>query len=160
MRARILSAVVALCLVVGSGGVRGEERQQLERVPPEPGKVVNAALKRVAALVEPAADGEAAKTFTATLRVTKAEGLPKEVAGAAVEVAVQAPDRVGFVAHVNGETFAGCRDGQEIWAHVPEKKFGVIGKPGVRRFSADPSSVVETLRRGFRAGPGCRSGTA
>src|SRR4051812_18064461 len=87
----------------------------------KPSVTINSMLQRVGSLVEPA---EAARTFTATLRVTKADGLPKEVSGATVEIAVQAPDRLGLVAKVAEHTVAVCRDGQELWAHVPEKKFG------------------------------------
>jgi hypothetical protein len=133
--------VVALVGWVMGWGARAEEPVA---PPPTPSKIVNAALQRVANLVEPPA-GEAAKTFTATLRITKAEGLPKEVTGATVELAVQAPDHVGFVATVKGQTYAGCRDGQELWAHVPEKKFGVIGRAGVPRFVEDPSSIDTTV---------------
>ncbi len=109
-----------------------------------PSKVVNAMLARVAGLVEPVPE-QGAKTFTATIRVTKAEGLPKEVTGATAEIALQAPDHLGLVVHVKGETYAVCRDGQELWAHEPDKNFGVVGKPGVPLFTADPNSIDHTV---------------
>lgn len=108
----------------------------------KPSVTINSMLQRVGSLVEPA---EAAKTFTATLRVAKADGLPKEVTGATIEIAAQAPDRLGLVAKIAEHTVAVCRDGQELWAHVPEKKFGVIGKPGVLRFAEDPNSIDTTV---------------
>jgi hypothetical protein len=49
------------------------------------------------------------------------------------------------VATVKGQTYAGCRDGQELWAHVPGKKFGVIGRAGVPRFAEDPTSIDTTV---------------
>ncbi len=109
-----------------------------------PSTIVNAAIDRLAPLIEPP-PGAQAQTFLASLKVTKAEGLPPEVAKqvmlAGIDVALQAPDRVGLVVKLNGQTYAACRDGQEIWAHVPDKKFGVVGKSGVARFSADPNSI-------------------
>lgn len=107
---------------------------------PQPSDTVKGALTSIARLVEPPA-GQPAKTFTATLRITKADGLPKEAVGATIQVAVQAPDRLGLVAKVKGDDYAACRDGQELWFHVPSKKFGVIGKNGVPRFAADPTST-------------------
>jgi hypothetical protein len=109
-----------------------------------PSKIVNSALQRIGALVEPSG-AEAGKTFTTTLRITKADGLPSDVAGATLELALQAPDHLGLVARVNNQTYAVCRDGQELWVHLPEKNFGVIGKPGLVRFAEDPSSIDTTV---------------
>jgi hypothetical protein len=109
---------------------------------PAPAQVVTSSLQRLFSLLDAP---QTPQTFTTTLRVTKAEGLPKEVTGASVEIALQAPSQFGFVARVKDKTYAGCRDGQELWAHVPDKKFGVIGKPGVPRFSADPASIDTTV---------------
>ena len=107
----------------------------------KPSEVVFAALERLTTLINAPAD----KTFTATLRVTKAEGLPKEATDAWVDLAVQAPEHLGAVAHVKGAKYAICRDGQEIWGHLPDKHWGLIGKSGVLRFSEDPKSVDETV---------------
>lgn len=133
--------VVALVLWVSPLIVWAE---QAGAPPTSPSKVVNGALQRIATLVEPVA-GQPVRTFTTTLRVTRADGLPKEVMGATVELALQAPDHAGIVAHVKGQTYAACRDGQEIWGHIPEKHFGVLGKPGVVRFAEDPSSIDHTV---------------
>jgi len=111
---------------------------------PTPARTVNAALNRLATLVEPVT-GQPIQTFTATLRVTKADGMPKEVTGATLELALQAPDHVGAVVHVKDQTYAACRDGDEIWAHMPDKRFGVIGKRGVPRFAEDPNSIDNTV---------------
>src|SRR6266498_3466528 len=118
LNARSLFVLVVTLLVLSA-------RLRAEQAPAQqPSKIVNAALWRLATLVEPA-PGQAVQTFTATLRVSKADGLPKEFLGATVELALQAPDHVGIVAHVKGQTYAACRDGQEIWGHIPEKHFGV-----------------------------------
>jgi hypothetical protein len=135
-----LMIVVLVALLFTGGWVRAEQAPAA----PTPSKIVNAALQRLAAIIEPP-PGESARTFTATLRFTRAEGLPGEVAGASLEIAFQAPDHLGFVARVKDQTYAGCRDGQEIWAHVPDKHFGVIGKPGVARFAEDPTSIDTTV---------------
>jgi isopenicillin-N N-acyltransferase-like protein len=135
----LTSLSVVLILAFGPALVHAEQTPAMT-----PSKVVNGMLARVAALVEPA-PGQGAKTFTATIRVTKADGLPKEVTGATAEIALQAPDHLGLVAHVKGETYAVCRDGQELWAHEPDKNFGVVGKPGVPLFTADPSSIDRTV---------------
>jgi isopenicillin-N N-acyltransferase-like protein len=111
---------------------------------PTPSKIVSNMLARIATLVEPA-PGQPAQTFTATLRITKAEGLPKEVTGATLDLALQAPDHLGLVARVKNETYAACRDGQELWAHEPDKNFGVIGKAGVPLFSAEPNTIDHTV---------------
>src|SRR5260221_8813675 len=95
--------LVAIVLAVLQVGVRAEQVAP----PPPPSKIVNGALQRIATLVEPVS-GQAVKTFTATLRVTKAEGLAKEFTGATVELALQAPDHVGVVAHVKGQSYAAC----------------------------------------------------
>jgi hypothetical protein len=115
-----------------------------QAAPPAPSRIVSNMLARIASLVEPA-PGQPAQTFTATLRVTKADGLPKEVTGATLDLALQAPDHLGLVARVKGETYAACRDGQELWAHEPDKNFGVIGKAGVPLFSADPANIDHTV---------------
>ncbi|MDB5322437.1 MAG: hypothetical protein JWN40_4068 [Phycisphaerales bacterium] len=132
--------LVLVVVLVSPLGLRAEQVAP----PPPASKIVNGALQRIATLVEPVS-GQAVKTFTATLRVTKAEGLSKEFMGATVELALQAPDHAGIVAHVKGQSYAACRDGQEIWGHIPEKHFGVIGKAGVVRFAADPSSIDNTV---------------
>ena len=133
-----LSAV--LILLAGlSATVRAEQAPVMG-----PSKIVNLSLARIAALVEPP-PGQAAKTFTAIFRITKADGLPKEVTGATLDLAIQAPDHLGLVAHVKGQTYAACRDGQELWAHLPQKNFGVLGKPGVPLFAADPTLIDNTV---------------
>lgn len=156
-------------------------------------EVVGGMIDALARLVEPP-PGARPRTFTARLRVTGGDGLPKEVLGATADVAFQAPDRAGVVfrwggpaaqdkspadkpsgapaagidsataspaagpsvpaidvraaeksARQLGNAVAVCRDGQQLWVHSPGTKFGVIGKAGVPKFSADPGSVDATV---------------
>lgn len=111
----------------------------------KPVQLVNAALSNLAAIVEPPPGAEA-RTFTATIRLTRAGGLPREAANSSVQVAYQAPDRAGIVLKLAGkdnqqQMLAAARDRQVLWAHLPEKKWGVVGKQGVPRFAADPASI-------------------
>lgn len=76
--------------------------------------------------------------------VAKAEGLPSEAAGASVDVSYQYPDKLRVAATVGNEQHFVGRDGQQLWALRPAVKFGVLGKAGVRRFTADPASVDQT----------------
>ncbi len=102
-----------------------------------PARLLTGAMTRVAQIFE--APGNASpRTFTATLRVLKAEGLPKEFLGRAVNVAFQSPDHLRVAFNWDGQDFVVGRDQQELWAHVPAKKFGVIGSPDVPQFSATP----------------------
>ncbi|HYE21122.1 MAG TPA: C45 family peptidase, partial [Tepidisphaeraceae bacterium] len=118
-----------------------------------PSTVVNGLVDQIAAVIEPDASAKP-RTFLATVRVTKIEGVGKEIEkillAATAEIAIQAPDKAGLVVRHNGQTYAACRDGQELWAHVPDKKFGVVGKPGVPRFAADPKSLDTTVLPPFQ----------
>jgi outer membrane lipoprotein-sorting protein len=98
---------------------------------------------RLAFLVEPT-EGQAARTFTATLKVVKAEGLPSELAGRELEVAYQAPDHLRLSALWNHLSLTLCRDGQQVWVYAPEKKFGVVGSPDVAPFAAAPEKKDTT----------------
>ena len=67
----------------------------------QPAAVVNAAIDRVAGLLRVPESG-AAPVFSATVKVTRAEGLPKELNDASVELAVQAPGHLFLNASVRG----------------------------------------------------------
>ena len=106
------------------------------------------ALTQLVAILEPPAN-QAPRTFTTKVKVIKAEGLPKEVAGQAVagqavEVAFQAPDHLRIGATVEGQNFVACRDGQEVWIYVPAKKFGLLGSPDQAPFSTEPAAKDTT----------------
>jgi hypothetical protein len=114
-----------------------------------PAEVVASSLQKIVSIVEPAAGGDA-KTFTFTLELTKAVGLPKELAGRSARVAFQAPDHLLLSFEIKGQSFSLARDGQEIWVHAPDKHFGVIGKPRQPRFSSAPEKKDTTTLGRFK----------
>ena len=84
------------------------------------------------------------QTVAARFVLARADGLPKEADGATLDVTYQWPDRLRAAVAFAGEEHRAGRDGQQLWAHRPGKKFGVVGKPGVPRFASDPTSVDQT----------------
>jgi outer membrane lipoprotein-sorting protein len=94
-------------------------------------------------LVEPA-PGSELQTFSTRIEITKADGLPKELSGQSAALAFQAPDRLTLSAEYKGKSYAAGRDQQEVWIHVPEKKFGVMGQPGQPRFATAPEKKDST----------------
>ena len=108
-----------------------------------PSELFNAALQRVMSLVEPA-PGSDPQTVSARLDILKADGLPKELAGQSAVLGFQAPDRLTLTAEYNGKTYTTGRDRQELWIHVPDKKFGVVGQPGRPRFASAPERKDST----------------
>jgi len=115
----------------------------------QPTQVVQALVQRVLALAEPTAQTPA-KTFSARLLINKADGLPKGLPGASLNLAYQAPDRLLLTAQYGGGTYSACRNGQELWAYMPAKRFGVVGVPGVLRFADDPQSMDATVLPPFK----------
>jgi outer membrane lipoprotein-sorting protein len=108
-----------------------------------PVQVLSSALAKVAGLIQPPA-GEPARTFTATVRIARAEGLPGDLAGRELELAFQAPDHLRLGATFSRENFLLGRDGQEVWLYAPERKFGLIGSPEVAPFSTAPERKETT----------------
>lgn len=103
----------------------------------KPAQVLSDVLRRWADIVEPR-PGQAAQTFTTTVTVTRAQGLPKELNGATVDFAFQGPDRLRLTAAVRDTRYALGRDGQELWLHMPARKFAILGSPDVPRFKRFP----------------------
>jgi hypothetical protein len=64
--------------------------------------------------------------------------LPREAAGASLDLAYQGPDRLRISATVDGTKYAAGRIGQQLWAHMPAKKFAIVGTPDVPRFKRFP----------------------
>ena len=116
--------------------------------PLTPSELFNAALQRIAGLVEPA-PGHEPQTFSARLEVVKAEGLPK-LSGQSANLAFQAPDRLTISAEYKGKAYALGRDQQEAWAYVADKKFGVVGKSGQPRFATAPEKKDATKLGPFK----------
>ncbi len=100
-------------------------------------QLLGSALARLAAIVEPPTN-EAPATFTTTLKILKADGLPKELVGHEFELAFQAPDHARLAARWNDQDFVLCRDQQEVWVYEPARKFGLRGSPDVPLFSTAP----------------------
>ncbi|MDB6034385.1 MAG: Alpha/beta hydrolase family protein [Verrucomicrobiales bacterium] len=83
---------------------------------------------------------------TLSLKVTVAggEGFAKNLEGNGGHLAFQAPDRVRVSADVGNKTYMVGRNGQELWAYVPHKKFGVVGISGTARFASAPDKLDHT----------------
>lgn len=108
-----------------------------------PVELLAGAVQKIAGIVEPADDAKPA-TFSARVEVVKAGGLPNEMAGRSARVAFQAPDRATISVGYKNEAYSIGRDGQELWAHVTGKKFGVIGKPGQPKYLSSPEKLDAT----------------
>ena len=117
--------------------------QASDEARPTPRRILSEALSRWADLVEPPDDAKP-QTFVAQLKLTRAEGLPREADGLMLDLSLQAPDCLRITGIANGVTFMAARDGQELWAYEPQKKFGVIGKPSVVLFKAEPNRLDDT----------------
>ena len=138
MKASSRTFLQALLLLTPLFLVRAEDTAKA------PTELFAAALQKIAGIVEPATDAEP-QTFTTRLELVKAEGLPKDLAGHFATLAFQAPDRLLVSAEHKGKTYSAGRDQQEVWAFVPSKNFGVIGKPGRTRFATAPGKKDKTM---------------
>jgi len=130
LRRTLTGALLLAAWLTGPAAGRGAETNT-------PTQMFANALARIAAILEPPTN-LAPRTFSTTLRVLKAGGLPKELAGQAIAVAFQYPDHLRIAVEWNGEHFVACRNGQELWVHMPDKKFGLIGSPAAPLFAAAP----------------------
>jgi hypothetical protein len=95
-------------------------------------------------------DPAAAHTLTAQVKLVKSQGLPKEVAGLTAEVAFAAPDHLRVTANTPKFGVTVGRDGQVLWVHEPQLKFGVLGKAGVPLFHTEPDRLDETVLPPFQ----------
>ena len=103
-----------------------------------PAQLLAQALTRLVAIIEPSADLPP-RTFTTTVKVLKANGLPKEVEGRGLELAFQAPDHLRVSADWDRQSYVVGRDRQELWVYAPQKKFGLLGSPDKAPFSTAPA---------------------
>jgi hypothetical protein len=103
-----------------------------------PAELFAGALNRLVRVVEPT--NNEPRTFTASLKFLKADGLPKALAGQSFDLAFQAPDHFRLSGQFDHEDVVLCRDQQEVWVNVPTKKFGLLGSPDVPQFSTNPDS--------------------
>jgi outer membrane lipoprotein-sorting protein len=102
-----------------------------------PTQLFGQAINRLTRIVDKP-EAEPTKTVSATIKILKADGLPKELAGRDIVVAVQAPDHLLVRAQYDHQEITVCRDGQELWVYEPEKRFGLLGSTNVALFSATP----------------------
>lgn len=110
---------------------------------PTPAQVFSSVLNNLADIIEPP-EGTPPRTFTATLKVVKAEGWPKSAVGQSARLAYQAPDRITATATVEGKAYSLGRNQQQLWLHAAAKKFGVVGLPGVAKFASAPDKLDST----------------
>ena len=101
-------------------------------------RLFGGALEKVARIIEPSTN-QTPRTFTTTLKVLKADGIPKEFLGREMIIVFQAPDHLRISAQWDNQDIIACRDGQEVWVDVPTKKFGLIGEPDKPLFSTNPT---------------------
>lgn len=85
-----------------------------------------------------------AKTVSAEIEVLEATGFPDGVVGQKVRGAVQLPDRWRIETAIRNEAVHVVRFGEELSVWQPEKRFGLLGTPGLQRFRMDPGSVDDT----------------
>ena len=116
-----------------------------------PAQLFTRALKQVVAIVEPPAATEA-RTFTATLKLVKSAGVPNEIAFREAELALQSPGHLRLAVPGESGTVTMGRDGQEVWVHLPAKKFGLVGSPDAPLFAgsaAKDSTPLGPLKLGL-----------
>ena len=136
----VLLALLGLFLIACSRQAWADE----EPAPRSGRKVLSRAMRAWEDIVEPA-DDAAGKTFVATVKIVQCDGLPKQAAGATAQIAYSAPDRLRIRAIVDGNVYCVGRDGNQIWVDEPQKRFAVLGKPGVARFRAEPDSIDDSV---------------
>ena len=102
-----------------------------------PSQLFAQALSQVVAILAPPTN-QAPRTFTTTVKVLNAEGLPKETEGRQLDLAFQAPDHLRLSLNWDRQSYVAGRDGQEVWIYAPGKKFGLIGSPDKALFSTAP----------------------
>jgi hypothetical protein len=136
-----LFVILVVCFFPRQSPAQGQSIESIQ--------TLTSTIRQLTALIEPHA-GAPSRTFTTQLKFTKADGLPAKLLNATVDLAYQAPDRLRLTASYDGQVYHLARDGQELWAYVPAKKFGVVGVPGVQRFAADPNSIDRTEIRPFK----------
>ncbi len=98
------------------------------------------------------ANGEG-RAISARIEVIESRGLPKWAASIAVDVAVDAPERLWMAGTVDKQQIEIGRHGQQLWMWAPGKSFGVVGEPGVPRFANAPETSGDTAQLGPLAVP-------
>lgn len=94
------------------------------------------------------------KACTMTIKLTEVTGrLPKQMAGAELKAAVEAPDKVRLMAPVMGEVITVCRNGDKVWATPGAKVEFLLSqfkmKPPPTRKSKTPLYLPITAQQAF-----------
>lgn len=133
----------ALCLLaLGLAGwlASAQEPDATHRSPLE---LATGFLAKVAGVVEPL-PGTPPSTFTATVRIVRAQGLVDGAAGETADLAFQAPDRFRLAARIERRPLILGRLENQLWIQAPEQKFSLVGAAGLPRFSTAPERKDET----------------
>lgn len=104
-----------------------------------PAQLFAQALTQLVAIIHPPTN-QPPRTFTTTVKVIKADGLPKEIEGRELVLAFQAPDHLRISAKWDRQSYVASRDGQELWVYAPAKRFGLVGSPDKAPFSTAPAA--------------------
>ena len=115
----------------------------------QPSQVFANFITRTLALIEPA-DNTPPRTFSTRLVITQADGLPNDLLNATLDLAYQAPDHLLLTASYRNQTYALCRNAQQLWTYLPQKGFGLIGDRNLLRFAGDPTDIDRTVLPPFR----------
>ncbi|MCX8155347.1 MAG: C45 family autoproteolytic acyltransferase/hydrolase [Verrucomicrobiae bacterium] len=134
---------LALAFVFTCSGWLPLRAQTTPAVSNSPAILLGNALAKVAALLEPSPNTPA-ETWSAQIKLVRAQGIPKELAEAKLNLAIQSPNRARVEVQANGHTYALGRQGQELWIYAGAKQFGIVGQPGLPRFSTAPEKIDRT----------------
>lgn len=84
------------------------------------------------------------KTFSATLEVLRAKGLPDKLDKARLDLRYAAPDKLRLSTKTGGEVIEAGRKGDELWTWQPSKTFALQAVPGVPLFSTDAKRLDDS----------------
>lgn len=96
------------------------------------------------------ARAETGEVLDAAVTIESVEKLPETLVGRAAELAWRSPDRLRLSAEIEGEPVIATRVGDEVWIHLPGKRFAVVGDNETPRFTGDPASVEPVALPEFR----------
>jgi isopenicillin-N N-acyltransferase-like protein len=111
-------------------------------------EIFAAGVNKLMTVLEPGTN--APSTFSAKLKAANGAGLGKSLIGREAFVAYQAPNRLLLSAKIDDTQYMIGRNGQQLWAYVPTKHFGAIGKSGVPRFASAPDKLDHTRMEDLR----------
>jgi hypothetical protein len=114
-----LTLIALACWAFG-GGLRAAP-------PATPAEILAATIRRVHALLEPAATN--ARTVTATVVIARADGLAPQLAGQNFQLGFQAPDRLHVKGRLRRQPLELGRHGREVWLWQAAKPLALVGTP-------------------------------